>query len=77
MCTANVRITSIATALRMPSDSISEHVILKFFLGVYPQPPNNNILHMLAVLITASDLSDQCCVAKPVPPYMHNDPPKL
>ena len=26
MCTANVRVTPIAVALRMPSESISEHV---------------------------------------------------
>ena len=39
MCTANVTITSIYRSnnmFEMPSDLISEHAILKIFLGAYP-----------------------------------------
>ena len=36
----------------MPSDLISEHAILKIFLGHAPKPPSNSML-MLVMLKTA------------------------
>ena len=68
MYTANVRITPIYRSnnmLEMLSDSISEHAILKILLGDIPLNPPSNSMLMLAVLSTAFNLPDQCCVAKP------------
>ena len=36
MYIVNVRITPIYNTFEMPSNSISEHVILKIFLGIMP-----------------------------------------
>ena len=49
MCTDNVA-NLYLLFLKMPLDLISEHVILKNFLGggMPPDPPRDSMLHMLA-----------------------------